>query len=366
MPDQSTDADFTVNDLTGYRRGRVWWVRGPLADGGYVRRSLGTSDRSIAQAKVKSIDNKARKRAVLGDDAPKPQDELTLAQAVLLYTAKPAEAGFLIPIVRKYGDRLVASITPRQVREWGAELYPDNATDTWQRQVVTPVRAVINNAHDRGLAAPILIKAYTQAERVAQDDKRGKASRQAKTPGDWPWLLAFQAAANPYLAALAQFMFETGARIGQSCDIRPDDRDLQNNRIWLPSAKGHPAQWVAISVDLTVRLANLPPRRGKVFGYASRNAVYNGWKSACTRAQIDCRLPHAAGRHGFGTELIVRQGLDAVTVAKGGRWSNPVVPLKTYAHADDDQAQIQAAFRTGRVQAETTDTGKRLKKRRKH
>lgn len=199
-----------------YQRGRKWWVRG-RTDGldGYINRSLGTSDEAVAAARVREIERKARQRAILGEDAPKPEDELTFSQAVLLYDAKPAEAKFLIKIIPHLGETRVRDIKPKAVRDLGRLLYPNAASDTWRRQVVTPVAAVINNAHDLGKCAPIRIRAYTADERINQDRKRGKLSRQEKTAGSWAWLDRFRKHANDRLGALALFSFTTGARIGQ-------------------------------------------------------------------------------------------------------------------------------------------------------
>jgi integrase len=163
---------------------------------------------------------------------------------------------------------------------------------------------------------------------------------------------------------MAYFMFVTGARISQATALRPDDFDLQNARVWMPEAKGMEAQWVDLPMDLVVELANLRPRRprkgphGKVrvkgekmFGYAGKNGVYKSWKTACKRAKISEIMPHAAGRHGFATELLVRQKLDPRTVAKAGRWADMALMQKTYTHDEDTKDKVQAAFRTGLVQA---------------
>src|SRR5690606_22182374 len=131
------------------------------------------------------------------------------------------------------------------------------STDTWQRHVVTPVRSVINNAHDLGKCPPIRIKAFSKAERLRQDQIRGKQSRVEKVPGSWEWINAFREHANPYLKALALFMFETGCRITQAISLTTADLDLQNARVWMPEAKGTEAQWVTISMELVVELANL-------------------------------------------------------------------------------------------------------------
>ncbi|MEJ8476443.1 tyrosine-type recombinase/integrase [Roseibium algae] len=332
-----------------YKRGQKFWLRG-RTDGidGYVNRSLGTSDEAVAKTKLSEIEGKARKRAILGSEAPTEADELTFSAAVMLYDAKPAEAGYLMKVVPVIGQMRVKDITPKLVRDLGKKIYPMAACDTWRRQVVTPISAVINNAHDEKGTPPIKIKAYSAAERQQQDAARGKQSRKEKTPGSWEWLDKFTKEASPHMGALALFMFTTGARIGQAIQIEPSDLDLRNSRVWLTPSKGHPGQWVDIIPETVAALANLKARNGFVFGYRSRQSAYGPWRNACKRAGIEYIAPHAAGRHGFGTELIVRQGVNAVDAAKAGRWSSPRVPLDTYAHSEGSSQKVRDAFSRGR------------------
>ncbi|PTW62058.1 phage integrase family protein [Breoghania corrubedonensis] len=347
-----------------FQRGNKWWIRGRV-DGvdGYLKRSLGTSDCAVAEAKKAEIERRARQRAILGDDAPTEADELTFAAAIMLYKAKPAEAKFLIKVVPHIGGMKVKAIKPTLIRNLGATIYPKASVDTWRRQVVTPICAVINNAHQLGKANPIRVKTYTSQERTAQDEARGKQSRQAKTPGSWEWLLAFQLEANRYLSAMALFMFTTGARVSQAIGVKPSDLDFEKGRIWMPAAKGHPAQWVSLMPEMVETLKKLPARNGRVFGYQQRWGVYKAWKSACARAGIEYLPPHSAGRHGFGTELIVRQGLDPRTVADQGRWSSPHVLLDTYTHSENGTLSVRSAFARGRGAAmDKTGTSPKQKK----
>lgn len=359
--------------LEPYRRGATWWIRGrvefdgaPITD--YYRCSSGASSEAGARAWIARETERQRRRHIVGDEA----QALTFADAVVLYPAKPAEAKYLIPIVEEIGLRPLKAITPREVRDMAPKLYPDAATDTWRRQVVTPVSAVINHAHGEGLCPPIRIKGYSTQERIDQDKRRGKHSRTERRPADREWLEKFTAEAGPYLGTLAEFMFETAARIGQAVALRPNDLDLMRARVWMPASKGHPAQWVAISPAMVARLANLPARQPHdrkagvrlphtVFGYASRTGPLKAWKSACERAGIDYLSPHAAGRHGFYTEMRVRQGLDPVTAAKAGRWANPALPDAIYAHSDIDEREIRGRAGTNPVQRPAARSAKRRK-----
>ena len=305
---------------------------------------------------------------------------MTLGMASLEYPAGKREAQYLIPIMRRIGKMRVKDITPAYVRKLAKELYPLASTDTWQRQVVTPVRSVINHAHELGKCSPIRIKAFDRIASMNQDRLRGVDSRQPRTPGSWPWLLAFCEHAEPRDAALAYFMFTRGARVSQSIAMtRKDDMDLSAGRLRLPATKGHPTQWVTVEPELVVMISNLPvPYRGeakkRVFTIAGgrSGALYRRWQAACKRAGIEYLSPHAAGRHGFGTEMIVRQGVDAVSAAKEGRWASPAVMLNTYTHPEDSEARVRDAFRAGKeaartlaVQGKTGSVVKRLAGKRK-
>lgn len=338
--------------LEPYRRGRTWWAKGrieidgrPITD--YIRVSTGASDEAGARDWITQETDRKKRRYILGD-APQ---ELTFDEAVVLYPAKPAEAQKLIRILPELAGRTVASISPRELRDLGPRLMPDCATDTWWREIVTPVRAVINNAHDLGLCPPIRVKSYSGKDRIAQDIARGRQSRVERKPGSRAWLDAFTAHADVYNAALAEFMFETAARISQAVALRPEDLDLMQSRVWLAASKGHPAQWVAISTAMTVRLANLPAKRprarrgekrlpARVFGYASPTSMHARWRAICRAASIEYLAPHAAGRHGFYTEMRVRQGIDPITAARAGRWADPTLPDRVYAHANDDDERV--------------------------
>ncbi|WP_420584927.1 tyrosine-type recombinase/integrase [Ruegeria sp.] len=359
--------------LEPYPRGKVWWVKGRVEYNGlaitdYYRCSTGASTEAGARDWIKAEEERQIRCHILGEESA-----LTFADAVTLYQAKPAEAKFLLPILDQIGDEFAHKITPEQVRDLGPVIYPNASTDTWKRQVITPVSAVINNAHDRGKCPPIRIRSYTSQQRLDQDKIRGKQSRPERKAGSWDWIRAVQPHANPYVAAGLEFMFETGVRVSQLVAIEPKHCDLQNGRVKIIASKGHPEQWVSISTALVVTMANLKPREPhnrrhhyklpkRMFGYADRSGFTAALRTACKNAGVDYLSPHQAGRHGFYTELRVRQGVDPVTAAKAGRWSNPALPDKIYAHVEGDDREMRDRIRTGAVQPLDAKHIKGLKK----
>jgi len=360
--------------LQPYLRGTQWWAKGrveyletPITD--YYRCSTGAGSEAGARDWCKQEEERRIRRYLLGDEKP----ELTFADAFMLYSADEKTAAYLVPLIAKIGTMLIKDITPKYVRDLGASMMPKASTDTWVRQIITPIRAVINNAHDLGKCAPIRVKGFEQRERVEQDRRRGKRSRVKKTPGSWEWLLKFREHASPRHSALALFMFSTGARISQAVEMHPGKHlDLQNGRACIPAAKGHDDRWVDIPPELVTELANLPEmfprgwdRRKKsnlrLFGFADRSSPRKGWDAACKAAGIE-RIPfHAAGRHGFGQEMNVRQTVDEKAAGEFGGWSDTGLMRRVYTHAEGTSGKIHLAWRNGLDLAEA-ETGLRLAK----
>jgi integrase len=358
--------------LTPYKRGPVWWVKGRVEVNGrpvsaYLRESTGSSAESGARDWIREREQQEERRFYIGDES----EQITFMGAVMLYNPNPDMARHLEPLVKELGPYPCVRITPKMIKDLGPKLYPKNCTDSWRRWVVTPARAVINNAHELGRCPPIKVKGYDKDERIKQDRRRGKKSRQPKTPGSWEWLLQFRRHAGPYHAALAHFMFVTGRRVGQSVALHPDDLELDKARARVAGAKGHDDEWVDLTPELVAELRALKPKRPRgyalnrdnlrVFGFADRCSPLKGWRSACKRAGIPYLPPHSAGRHGFGQEMVVRRGVDAQAAARFGAWSDTSMLSKTYTHPEDVSRKIHRANRTGRVQAEKR-TGLKLLK----
>ncbi len=67
--------DYKQFGLEPYLCGTTWWVRGSLeGEERYCRESLGTHDEQVARTKARALEDEARKRAILGRDAPKPEN----------------------------------------------------------------------------------------------------------------------------------------------------------------------------------------------------------------------------------------------------------------------------------------------------
>jgi integrase len=349
--------------LEPYRRGATWWAKGrveylgkPITD--YYRCSTGATEEAGAWSWCTEEEERRIGEHLLGANKT-----LTFAEAVMIYPANAKTANYLIPVTGEWGSRLLSSIAPKDVRALAQKLYPDASTDTWTRQVITPVRAVINNFRDGDSGDLFHVKGFSKQDRLRQDKRRGKKSRVKKEPGSWEWLLKFRQHASQRHAALALTMFVTGARISQAIAINPTIHcRLDEGRICIPGAKGHDDRWLEIPAELVAELKALPvlyPRGAKrtdenrrLFGFADRSSPRKGWASACTKAKIPFIPFHAAGRHGFGQEMNVRQSVDEKAAGAFGGWSDTALMKRTYTHAEEVSGKVHDAFYRGLKEAE--------------
>lgn len=347
--------------LEPYLRGRVWWVRGRVeingrAITGPYRKSTGALDEAGARDWIAEETEMQRRRHYSGE-----KTVFYFKDAVNLYPANALSARQLLPLLDEIGGMLVSEITGKLLKGLGPRLRPNASTNTWWREIVTPARAVINHAHEVVGTPSLRVARYTQFEVIDQDRKRNRQSRVKRKPSDHAWISAFCDAADPYNAALVRFMRETAARIDQAVSVTPDDLRPDERQVRIKAQKGHAECWVTVSPEMMSEIMALKPKRPRnrrtgellgprVFGYGSSTGYNNRWRTICKKAKIPYLSAHAAGRHGYYTELVVRQGVDPVTAAKAGRWADVTLPLRIYAHPEVPEDDIRGRFRTNQVQ----------------
>jgi hypothetical protein len=121
-----------------------------------IRKSLGTRDPKIAAARKAEEEARLQRAAIYG-----VEHEATFAEACIQYLEHQAPARhYLTPILKELGNVKLANIRAGQVRALAKKLYPGCKPQTWNRQVIAPISAVMNHAHDLGLCPPIRIKRF--------------------------------------------------------------------------------------------------------------------------------------------------------------------------------------------------------------
>ena len=353
--------------LQAYKRGKTWWAKGrvefndrPITE--YIRESTGASERAGAEDWIRNRTEQELRRYHFGDEQP----PITLAEAALLTNLDPQSAKSIMPVVERYGDKRINDLNSEIIKEICRAIRPNDSTDTWKRWILVPLRKIARTAAATGRCHKIEFDGFSNQERLTQDSLRGKKSRPMKKAGSREWLAAFKATAPHKVYVLARFMFETASRIGQATAMSPSHLSrLDENIVIIPPAKGHEEVPLVITEELADLLRSVTPKapRGwnplpeniRVFGYASKDGPRSAWNTACKRADIDCLTRHETGRHGFATEMFVRQGVDLKACTEYGRWKDPSLFLKTYAHSEDSENKILEAMSANPVHENNTE-----------
>ncbi|PWJ81572.1 phage integrase family protein [Pseudaminobacter salicylatoxidans] len=365
--------------LTVYKRGRFWWLTGTVRtyEGEQrVHESTGETDEDAAHEIRLNRENEAKRDRDLG-----PKARYLFEEAVEAYLNAGKSDRFILPILDHFRGTRISDMTGEMVRAAAIDLYPEATYLTWNRQVITPAKAVINLSADAGRCPQVKIKGFSKKDRIS---RRSKAA--PKRAVDRSYIDAFRKHSDdPRLSALMLFMFQTGARISDALKLEDDsaDVDLVERRVIFRDMKNGEDGEADITIEMVYEIQQLRiwrqerlieweeripwsrKRSGKrdsgrgamkpnnrLFGFISRGSVYKGIKRICEKAKLPYLGTHQPGRHSFATEMIVRNRIDVVTTAKKGRWSDPQVLLNHYAHEESGSGVIDKVFgKKGRKRA---------------
>lgn len=326
--------------LTIYKRGRFWWLTGTLKTKEGEKRvheSSGETDETKADEVRLSRELEEREIRLLD-----PKQLFTFAAAVNAYLDAGKGDQYLAPLLAKFGETRISAMTGAMIRGAAKEIYPDAAYTTWNRQVITPAKAVINLSADAGDCPEVKIKGFSKRDKNVR--LPSTAPRRAV---DRSYINTFRAyCEEDRLRTLMLFIFQTGARIGDAIKLEPKDLDLPARKATFRNMKNGEDGQADLTIELVYELQQLEARNGRVFGFLHRWSVYKLIKATCTRAGIPYLGTHQPGRHSFATEMIVKNRVDIKTTADKGNWKSPQVLMNNYPHADTGPAVIDEVFGT--------------------
>jgi integrase len=249
---------------------------------------------------------------------------ITFADAAASYIEHGGEARYLSRIIGLLGDRPLSLIHPFDIRQAAQTLYPAHANSTLNRQAVTPIRAVMSHAYDRGWAPLMRIKRFKETR-----------IKKAK-PATVVWLHCFVTQADrdnlPHLAALVMFMSTTAARVSEAIALRWPEVNLAERTALLLKTKTGANSPRTLTDDMIARLQTLAGNgksSDRVFRYRSRFSVNERIKAVCQRAGIPYKSSHMCGRHSFATNAIAL-GADLKSAMDAGDWKSVTVFVDRY------------------------------------
>lgn len=333
-----------------------WYLRGTLR-GVRVRESCGTDVKSVAE-EIRA----KREWEILQSSVHGVKAGGTFLGAVAIYLENGGEARFLQPLIDHFGSTVAGKIDQEAADAAAKKLYPGLAPATLNRQLYTPLTAVIN------MAATKRPSSFSPVKFVRPELPKGRVR----------WITHAEAfnlieACAPHLKPLVAFLFYTGARVGEALWLDWRNVDLQRGQVQFLDTKNGTDRGVPLHPDLVAILANLPHREGCVFrkqgrlikptGFMPRNSnsgapivpevalgepyapldpddprdvsagsrIKKGFKAACTRAKITNFHPHDC-RHTWAT-WHYQENRDLNMLMHLGGWSSLSMVLR-YAHVN--------------------------------
>ncbi len=323
-----------------YLRNKTWWVSGTI-NGERVRESTGHTDKKRAQSWASKRQWELEQVAVFGTEAV-----LTFGAAMNYYIDGGKEQRFLLPLLDEWEHRLVKDIAPGDVIDLANKLYPKASAATKNRQVITPVMAIIRFNAQRGRCAPLLVKRF---------DTKKIVKRRTAT---WAWVNKLKPHAKPKIVALVLFLANTAARIGDALSLTWGNVNLDEAEVMLLDTKNGEDRLVKLRPATVKALRSIMPKKASagatVFEFYDRSDVARQLKTACKKAGIDYIPTHGIGRRLFATTMN-RAGIDPRTAAEAGGWKSVRLYMEVYAQPDDVGNALEKAFGTELSQDETAD-----------
>jgi integrase len=280
-----------------------------------VFRSARTADRALAKKELKRLEKEIEAGRFEKGKGP------TFADALVAYLKDGHSRRFYKPILEHFGETPLAHIDQDAIAEAAEALLPSGKPATRNRQVYTPVNAVLKHAGVTiGLRRP----------KGAQGEKRTQWLRDEAEAGR---LFDEAARVDAELGTLLRFLVYTGMRLGEALAIDGRDVDLDSRSIYLPKTKNGEPRSVHLTPHLVAILTSHPrgiEQGSRVFRFYKGQRLYQKLAIATKAAGVPWFTFHHAC-HTYATWMRRHAGLDERGLVGTGRW-NDAKSVSRYAH----------------------------------
>jgi integrase len=293
-----------------------YWSGRGTHHGRYIDRSTKARERRLALRLIRQWE-KVIERGIFADDS-----EPTFASASIDYMNAGGERRFLTPLIEHFGTIPLRNIDQAAIDGAAVTLYPAETPATRNRQVYSPVSAILKHAG------------------IEKSLKRPKGARGTRRT---TWLQPEQAFAlvasahtlNPRFGALCTFLLYTGCRLSEALRLRPEDIDLPANFAYVRKTKNGEPRPVHLPPVLVSALANIEFAHATAFGYSKAGRIYTLLDDAATAAEviIPDRVAFHIFRHCYGAWMRRYGGLDTSGLVGTGAWKSHDA-ARVYEHVD--------------------------------
>ncbi|ESY92820.1 site-specific integrase [Mesorhizobium sp. LNHC229A00] len=280
-----------------------YWIMRGTVRGQSIEETTGTSNKEAAEAIRIQRETEILTESVYGKKAT-----VTFAVAAIDYLEHGSGEGrFLKPLADHFGTTLLREIEQHAIDLAGKKLYPKAGPATLNRQVYTPMAAILRHAARKGWCpVPTLARPKQPKGKV-----RWMKSEEADRLID---------ACAPHLRPLVVFMLYTGARAGEAVWLDWSNVDLNKARVTFPKTKNGEPRSVPLHPRVVEELRKPNRRNGAVFvthkgvpyerpdpdndvDTSAGTRIGSAFFGACKRAGLGWTLPDKGGRSVFKTDI---------------------------------------------------------------
>ncbi len=271
-----------------------WIMRGTVAKQS-IEETTGTTDKKIAEAMRIKREKELLTESVFGKGVV-----MTFAQAALDYIEHAeGETRFLKPLADYFGEGLLKDIGQHEIDVAAKKIYPKASNATRNRQVYTPMSAILQHAAVKGWRVPLKLKRPKQPAGKIVWMKPDEAERLIE-------------ACAPHLRPLVIFMLYTGARTAEALWLDWVNVDLVLKQVTFAKTKNGEVRSVPLHPRVLHELSALKHRDAEVFrtdrgeAYDRPDADEDADTSAGTR--IKTAFKGACKRAGLGSFEVSADG----------------------------------------------------------
>lgn len=294
-----------------------WTIRGTHF-GVRVNQTAGTSDRRTATKALAKIKDDIERGAFSRPGAP------TFVSAALRYIELGGEKRFVLLLAEYFKNTPLERIDQAAIDGAAIALYPNASAATRNRQVYSPVSAVLKHA---GVTTSI---------------RRPKGGRGATrhfffTPEHATAILNAGYERDAEFGLFLTFLLYTGARLSEALSIKIENLRLSESTAFTEKTKNGEPRMIFLPPPLVAALAGHPRglnRNGKIFRFGKNGRIYE-WLETASKAAgvaIPDGVAFHAFRHTYGSWMRRYGGLDTTGLVETGAWKSREAASR-YEHA---------------------------------
>ena len=291
-----------------------------------VDRSLGVSDKRLAEKILRETIRKIEDDAKRGFDKPPGKPFYV---GIKTYLASGGQNRFLAPLMSYFGEKPLEEITQEIIDEAAVTIYPQATAATRNRQVYSPISAILKaNRISLLIARP--------------KGANGKARTFFFQPGEVERLLTAATKQDPEFGLFLMFLLYTGLRLSEGLSLKVRDLSLPEGRAFIETTKNGLPRTVHLPAPLVAALANHPrgyDREGRVFRFSKCSRLYKRLQMAAgaSNVMIPEGVSFHAFRHTYGAFLRRYGNLDTSGLVASGAWKSHDA-ARRYEHVDVSSA----------------------------